>query len=85
MWVPGEPVQPKAMIPQTDSDPCYAVLVIQQGRFKCLPSGRLIPPLLRNQGRATVETSHRQRRIVPSPSVTVETIKSGKSTETIIK
>ena len=55
--------QPKVVIPRPE--PCYAVMVIQpgKGRINCLDSTlTLAPPVVRWEGKVTVETIKGQRR-----------------------
>ena len=78
LWTPSEPIQPQAMLPRPN--PCYTLRVIPPG-LDCHPPGRYEARPESRMHKSVVETIHGQRRIVPSQSVTVETIKAGNSTE----
>jgi hypothetical protein len=73
-----EPLRhPQLVIPQTDT--CYTLRVIPPG-VDCHPPGRYEARPESRMHETVVETIDGQRRILPSPRVTVETIKAGKST-----
>jgi hypothetical protein len=78
LWAPSEPIQPKAMLPRPD--PCYNIRV-NDSPLNCHPPGRY---------EARPESPRMRQRVVdvvptPKPPFTIESFKSGKSTETTIK